>query len=154
MPRKKRITKRALFTKSVEILQPIMQLTDWKLVITFTNSQRMKNLADCEASPEYKIAKIRVKLDHLKDLSHSEIVCTAIHEMIHCLLWNLGSWAAILSKKDPHKYEITRQYEESTVTVLEKIFVPLIADELNSQLKTQGYYNIDLTFTDFAVNSE
>lgn len=154
MPRKKRITKKVLFTKSVEILQPIMQLNDWKLVVTFTNSQRMKNLADCEASPEYKFAKIRVKLEHLKDLSHNEIVSTAVHEMTHCLLWNLGTWAGILSKKDAHKYEITRQYEESTVTTLEKIFIPLIADILNEELRMQGYSNVDLTFTDFAVNSE
>lgn len=149
MARKKRITKKVLFEKTVEILQPIMNLGDWKLIVSFSHATRMKDTAYCSASPEYKMAKIKVNYKHLGGLTHNEIVSVATHEMIHCVLWDLGEWAHNLSKKDPQKSEITRKYEEGSVTSFEKILVPLITERLNASLRSQGYYNVDLTFTDF-----
>jgi hypothetical protein len=154
MPRKKRITKKILFQKTVEVSQPIMNLSDWKLIVSFSHSARMKDTAYCIASPEYKMAKIKVNYGQLRSLTHNEIVATALHEMIHCILWDLGSWAHALSKKDPQKSEITRKYEEGAVTALERIFVPLITDYLNDALCNQGYYDVDLTFTDFEVHHD
>jgi len=151
MPRKKNITKKVLFQKTVEILQPVMNLTDWKVVVVFSHSQRMKYTATCEASPEYKLAKIKMNYGDLKHLSHNEIVATAVHEMIHCVLWELGEWGYKLSRKDETKLELSRKYEESAVTSFEKILVPLVTDTLNAELKAQGYYDVDLTFTDFEV---
>lgn len=154
MARKKRITKKVLFQKTVEILQPILNLTDWKIVVIFSYSKRMKATATCESFSEYKLAKIRMNHGELTRLTHNEIVSTAIHEMIHCILWDLGEWAHRLSKKDPEKIEITRRYEEGAVTAFEKILIPLITDQLNEVLKQQGYYGVDLTFTDFEVHHD
>lgn len=154
MARKKRITKKVLFQKTVEVMQPIMNLSDWKLVVTFSHSKRMRDTANCSASPEYKLAKIRMNYNELAQLSHNEIVSTAVHEMIHCVLWDLGEWAHRLSKKDTQKIEVTRKYEEGTVTAFEKILVPLVTDQLNDALKSQGYYGVDLTFTDFEVQHD
>lgn len=154
MPRKKRITKKILFEKTIEIMQPIMKLSDWKLMVVYSHSARMKNTAECEASPEYKIATIRLNYSDIKDLSHNEIVSVAIHEMIHCVLWELGDWALSLSKRDPHKLEISRKYEESTVTSFEKILLPLVTATLNKSLSQQGYSGVDLTFTDFEIQHD
>ena len=151
MARKKRINKKVLFQKTVEIVQPLLNLNDWKLIVTFSHSKKMRATANCTASPEYKIARIRMNYNELSGLTHNEIVSTAIHEMVHCILWDLGEWAHALSKKDPQKTEITRKYEEGAVTAFEKILVPLVTDKLNDALKSQGYYGVDLTFTDFEV---
>lgn len=150
-PRKKRITKRILFQKTVEIMKPILNLSDWKLMVVFSHSARMKETATCEASPEYKVAKIKVNSAEMPSLTHEEIVSTAIHEMLHCVLWELGEWGYTLSKKDEHKLELSRRYEEAAVTNLEKIFLPLVSDVINDTLKQQNYYGVDLTFTEFEV---
>lgn len=154
MARKKRITKKVLFQKTVETVQPILNLSDWKLIVSFSHATRMKETAYCSAAPEYKMAKIKVNYSHLSGLSHNEIVSVVVHEMIHCILWDLGEWAHSLSKKDPQKSEITRKYEEGTVTSFEKILVPLITEQLNASLRSQGYYGVDLTFTDFEVRHD
>lgn len=154
MPRKKRITKKVLFQKTVEIMQPIMRLSDWKLIVVFSHSMRMKDTANCAASPEYKLARIRVNVNDLKGLQHNEIVAVAIHEMVHCVLWELGEWAHSLSKKDEQRLEISRKYEEGAVTSFEKILLGMATETLNKQLAAQGYYGIDLTFTDFEVQHD
>jgi hypothetical protein len=154
MPRKKRITKKVLFQKTVEIMQPILKLQDWKLIVVFSYSSRMKETAACIASPEYKLAKIKANMNDIGSLKHNEIVAVAIHEMIHCILWELGEWAETLSKKDADKLELTRKYEEAAVTSFEKILLPIVTDQLNSQLSAQGYYDIDLTFTDFEIQHD
>lgn len=152
MPRKKRITKKVLFAKTVEILQPWMHLSDWKLTVKFSTS-KMKFSATCSAHPEYKIASIRMNSAELGRLSHNEIVATAIHEMTHCLLWELGDWAVDLAGKDKHKIEIARRFEEQSVTSMEKVLVPLMAPILNKELARQGYEPLDLSFTDFVIEN-
>ena len=154
MPRKKRITKKVLFQKTVEIMQPILKLQDWKLIVVFSYSSRMKDTASCEASPEYKLAKIKANMNDISTLKHNEIVAVAIHEMIHCILWELGEWAETLSKKDTDKLELTRKYEEGAVTSFEKILLPIVTDRLNEELYAQGYYGVDLTFTDFEIQHD
>lgn len=154
MPKHKRINKKVLFKKTVEILQPLMGLSDWKMIVSFTRSEKMKWIADCEASPEYKTAKIRVSLNNIKNLTLSEIVATAIHEMSHCIEWELVEFTETLCKKDPIKLELTRKYEEQIATSLERILLPLFTEKLNQALKEQGYCTVDLTFTDFEVRHE
>lgn len=149
--RKKRITKKVLFQKTIEIMQPILNLSDWKILVIFSHSPRMKDTATCEALPEYKNAKIKINASQISALSYEEIVSTAVHEMLHCVLWELGAWGYTLSKKDEYKLELSRKYEESAVTSLEKIFVPLVSDRINDELKNQNYFGVDLTFTDFEV---
>jgi hypothetical protein len=151
MPRKKRITKKVLFIKTIEMMQPILRLQDWKLVVKFSYSKKMKITAHCEALPEYKVAEITMNYNDLSGLTHNEIVCVAIHEMIHCVLWELGTWTSKLSGQNKFKLEVSRKYEEAAVTSLEKILLPLVTTKLNQFLKVQGYQDINLTFTDFMV---
>lgn len=151
MARKKRITKKVLFAKTVEIMQPVLGLQDWKLIVRY--STRMKDTADCEASPEYKEAIIRINMNDLKGLGYNDIVATAIHEMLHCVVWPLAAWAENLTKTE-QQMDICEQQEESLVTNLEKIMVPLASDLIQTELKACGYSNIDLEFVQLDVAHE
>lgn len=151
MARKKRITKKVLFAKTVQIMQPLLGLQDWKLIVRY--STRMRDTADCEASPEYKEAVIRINLNDLKGLGYNDIVATAIHEMMHCIVWPLAAWAETLSRTD-RDMKICEDTEETLVTNLEKIIVPLASEVIQAELKTQGYLNIDLEFIQLDVAHE
>lgn len=152
MLRKKRITKKVLLSKSIEILQPILNLDDWKLSVIISRSDKMKMTAHCQAWPEYKLAKLTFNGKYLNYLSHNEIVAVVVHEMIHCVLWEIGNWAEKLSNQNELKLEITRRYEENAVTALEKILIPLVEAHLNKKLKELGYNCVDLTFTDLTIH--
>lgn len=136
----KRITKKMLFIKTVEIVQPLIGLSEWKLAIRFP--PKMKAAADCQAYPEYKQAAIRANLTVFKRLSHYEIIQTAIHEMTHCLLWPIVSWTEELCGKNKQKIEITRKLEESTVTEFEKLLTKLCMDKLQTELIQLGYEEV------------
>lgn len=151
MARKKRITKKVLFAKTIQIMQPVLGLQDWKLIVRY--STRMKDTADCEASPEYKEAIIRINLHDLKGLNYNEIVATAIHEMMHCVVWPLAAWAETLSRTE-RDMKICEDTEETLVTNLEKIMVPLASDLIQAELKSCGYSNIDLEFIQLDVAHE
>lgn len=144
MPKKKRITKKILFKKSVEVLQPLLNLQDWKLVVRF--SSRMKNAADCEAFPEYKEALIRANTTRFPDLSYNEMVSMAAHEMMHCVVWPLTDWTEILCLGNATKLEMTRKLEEGLVTDLEKLIMNFAVPVILERLKSEGYYAVDLSF--------
>jgi len=146
---KKRITRKILFIKSVEIIKSWLHLSDWKISVKFVPS--MKYTAYCSARPEYKTASICVNLTNLRGLTHNEIVATAAHELLHCIVWPLGSWATMLAKSDQSKIELTRRYEEEVVTNLERILVSLMHTQFNTILLAEGYSPINLTFTDFSI---
>jgi hypothetical protein len=146
----KRITKKVLFTKAVEIIKTWFKFQDWKITVKFVRD--MKHTAYCTVNPEYKIASIYVNMAQLKGLTHNEVVATALHELLHCIVWPLGEWATLLSNKDKHKIEITRRYEEEVVTNLERIILPLVQVQLNDKLLEEGYGTVNLEFTDFSVN--
>lgn len=152
MPRKKRITKKVLFVKTIEIIQPLLNLSDWKIIIRFSN--RMRDTADCEASPEYKEALIRINTKQLKLLQYEEVVATAIHEMMHCVVWSLAEWAEDLCKKDASKLEMTRKLEEGLVTHLEKVMMNTITEYIQDELTDEGYSNVDMVFTEVEVVHE
>jgi hypothetical protein len=152
MARKKRITKKILFAKTVEILQPWLKLNDWKIIVRF--SSRMKMAADCEASPEYKEAMIRANLKVLKELSYYEIISMAVHEMCHCLVWPLAEWTEDLCHRDGDKLEMTRKIEEGLVTNLEKILTDMAVDIIQSALDEENYSTLDLTFKELQVYHE
>ncbi len=149
MPRKKRITKKILFKKSVEVLQPLLNLQDWKLIVRF--SSRMKNAADCEASPEYKEALIRVNSSRFSEFTYHEIVSIAAHEMMHCVVWPLAAWTEMLCMGNSTKLEMTRQLEEGLVTDLEKLIMNFATDRILEKLREDGYQAIDLTFKELDV---
>lgn len=140
----KNITKRMLFVKCVEIIQPILKLHDWKIAVVFSNSERMKETATCEAHTEYKFAKIVVNAAELSNMTRSEIISIAIHEMSHCVLWDFGEWAMSLTNNDKHKIQYTRKYEESAITKMEHILLPLAGPIVNQQLIELGYSPITL----------
>lgn len=140
----KNITKKMLFVKCVQTAQPFLKLDDWKINIVFSDSERMKDSATCEASTEYKFAKIIVNAPELKNMSHSEILSIAIHEMSHCILWEFGEWAMSLSEGDKQKTKYSRKFEEAAITRLEHILLPLIGRYVNQNLIERGYKPIDL----------
>lgn len=152
MPRKKRITKKVLFRKTVEILQPYLNLKDWRIIIRY--SSRMKNTADCQAAPEYKHAIIRCNTKDLSHLSHYDVVCVAIHEMVHCLLWPLTDWTEDLCKNDAVKLNMTAKIEEGIVTNFEKMLVVMAEDILKAELNELGYSDIELVFTELETHTE
>jgi len=137
-----RITKRRLYILVSNIIVPILNLSDWTIKIRFT--KKMKNLADCDASPEYKEAKIRVNLDAIKLRSYHEVVATALHELLHCLSWNLMTWAEQLSRGNPDKLEVCRRMGEDLTTEMEKVLFPLISPIIHNELREMGYVNIDV----------
>jgi hypothetical protein len=149
----KHITKKMLFTKAVETLTPWLHLTDWKISIKFSMSKRMKVAAYCSAHPEYKIATIWVNNDQLKSMNHNEVVSTALHELIHCVVWPLGDWAEYLAKNDTQLLHVTRLHEETVVTDLEKILLPLVEGHLNKLLVRDGYEKVDLHFSSMFVKT-
>lgn len=141
MPRKKHITKKILFSKTVEIVKPWLQLTDWKIQLRF--SKKMRDAAECLAYPEYRLANIRVNQNRFNELSQYEVVSTAIHEMLHCITWRFTEWTIDLCKKDKTKLEITRRLEEGFITELEKIITDLAWDFLQTELSSQNYLPLD-----------
>lgn len=150
MVTKKRITKKLLFAKTIEILQPKLGLSDWKITVKY--SRHMKSsVADCAVSPEYKQATIRLSLHRLQDYPHYEIVQTAVHEMMHCIVWPLTQWTYELCKKDKHKEEITRRTDESVITHLEKTYSTVVFSMIQEELTLQGYKDIDMIFENIRV---
>lgn len=152
MTQQKRITKKMLFIKTVEIVQPLMGLSEWKIAIRFP--PKMKAAADCTAYPEYKQAALRANLLVFKRLSHYEVIQTAIHEMTHCLLWPIVSWTEELCGKNAQKIEITRKLEESTVTEFEKLLTKLCMTTLQTELMRQGYEEVTTTSASVQVVAE
>ena len=150
--RKKRITKKILFAKTIEILQPWLKLNDWKIIVRF--SSRMKAAADCDASPEYKEALIRVNLKAIKELTHYEIISIAVHEMCHCLIWPLSDWTEDLCHRNADKLEMTRKIEEGLVTNLEKILTDMVLDIIQEALAEENYSKLDLNFEELLVYHE
>ena len=150
----KRITKKVLFSKTVEILQPILQLDDWRIVVTYSRTMKKTDVASCQSWPEYKQAKIRLNLKRLKEFNDYEIISAAIHEMLHCITWPLAEWAEQLCKKDDQKLELTRKLDEGLVTNLEKVLGQLCKELVQTELKSQGYCDLDLTFENFDVKFE
>jgi hypothetical protein len=152
MDQPKRISKKLLFAKTVEILQPKIGLSEWKIVVKFSN--HMKCAADCEAFPEYKQAIIRANLKTFKKLTHYEVIMTAVHEMTHCIIWPIAAWAEELCDEDAQKLEITRKLEEGLVTDFEKILSDLCANVLQEELTKQGYSDILLITPHLQVVTE
>lgn len=145
MVRKRKISKKVLFAKTVEVLQPILRLNEWQIKITFRKLNN-KTLADCLPRAEYKSMSIRVNTDELKKYNDYDVICTAIHEMIHSLTSDLALWADELCKGDKAKLEITRKYEEALVSSFERIIGDLTIDILQDKLRNEGYPDLDLSF--------
>lgn len=153
MVKLKRITKKVLFTKTIEILQPKLNLQDWRIVVKYSRNMK-RAIADCIADPEYRQATIRLSLLQSKNYTHYEIVSTAIHEMMHCIVWPLTQLTQDFSKKDTHKLELTRRTDESVITHLERVFTDMAIIYLQEELTRQGYQTFDTTFENIRLMHE
>jgi len=151
MERNRNITKRVLFTKTVQFMQHHLRLQDWRINVQFV--ENLKITADCEAHPEYKLAIIRADSKQLSMLSHYSVVSLAIHEMVHCIVWPLGDWASDLCVYDSVKMEMTRKLEESLVSTFERILTDLCVNSLQKQLTNEGYKNLNMKFDDIEINN-
>lgn len=148
----KRITRRVLFAKTIQLLQPKLHLDDWKIVVRFSQKTRPNNVvAYCQPMPEYKQAGIRVNLTKLAELNHYEVVSTAIHEMLHCVTWSMTEWAEMLCRKDKQKIEVTRKLDEGIVTHLERMLTDITLPLLQSHLAEEGYRELDAEFDTFKI---
>lgn len=154
MVEKKRISKKVLFSKTIEILQPLLNLNDWTIVVKYSRAVGTKQLATCEARPEYKQAIIRLYIKNLVNLNDYDVICTAIHEMCHCLAWPIVEWTEDLCKNDKEKLKVTQRLEEGLVTNLEKILGGLTGQILQSKLSEDGYRDLDLVFEKFLTRFE
>lgn len=154
MVKLKRITKKVLFAKTVQLLQPKLRLEDWKIVVRFLPKTRPNNIvAYCQPMPEYKSAGIRVNMTRLAELNHYEVVSTAIHEMLHCVTWSMTEWAEQLCRKDKQKLEVTRKLDEGIITHLERMLTDITLPQLQKELTAEGYANLDTAFDSFKVMS-
>lgn len=153
MVQPKRITKKVLFAKTIEILQPKLNLQDWLIVVKY--SRTMKNaLADCKAQPEYRQATIRLSLIHSKNYPYYGIVSAAIHEMMHCIVWPLTQLTEDFSRKDKQKMELIRRCDESVITHLERAFTDTALPFLQEELIKQGYQDIFPKFENVRLTHE
>lgn len=151
--RKKRITKKVLFAKTIEILKPKLHLDNWCFTVKYSRTMRSA-IATCTAEPEYRQATIRFSLSQCVHYSHYEIISTAIHEMLHCAAWPLAQLTQDFSRKDPHKIELTRRAEETVITHLEHAFTEMAFTYLQSELRKQGYADIDDTVEKMILSHE
>lgn len=154
MIRKKRISKKVLFSKCVEILQPILGLHDWTIVVRYSHKIKTQEVASCEAYPEYKQAVIRLHIKKLSNFNDYDMIAIAIHEMCHCILWPIVEWTEDLCKHDKEKLKVTQRLEESTVTYLEKMLVPLTESILKTKLSEEGYRDLEIIFEKFKALTE
>lgn len=114
----------------------------------------MKAAADCDASPEYKEALIRLNTKMLPDLTYYEVVSVAVHEMIHCIVWPLAEYTEDLCKKDAQRLEMTRKLEEGLVTNLERIIMNIATELVIGHLTDDGYASIDLTPVEMTIGHD
>lgn len=145
----KKVTKRKLFEKAITVLQDVLKLDKWKIIVKFT--PRMRNAADCDPSPEYKEALIRVKTGELKRITPREVIDLAAHELIHCVVWPMASLSVDLSRGQEDNLERQRQTEEATVTKFTQIIVPLVENLVNEALLADEYEPIDFSTTPLEV---
>jgi hypothetical protein len=153
MVKQKRLTKKVLFAKTIEILQQKLNLQDWLIVVKFSRNMKTA-LADCRAQPEYRQATIRLSLIQSKNYPYYGIVAAAIHEMMHCIVWPLTQLTEDFSKKDKHKLELVRRCDESVITHLERAFTDTALPYLQAELLKQGYPDIMPTFENVRVSHE
>ena len=144
-PRYNHITKRKLCQISVAVLIPLLNLSEWNIKLRFT--RRLANIAECYAQPEYKKAEIVVHLIKLGKLSSKEVITMSLHELLHCITWEVTTWNARLSGTNEHRSEHSRQLDEHLQTDLERILYPLIESAVLSRLQMLGYKKLDLTTT-------
>ena len=153
MVKPKRITKKVLFAKTIEILQPKLNLQDWLIVVKYSRHMKAA-LADCRAQPEYRQATIRLSLSNSKNYPYYGIVSAAIHEMLHCIVWPLTQLTEDFSRKDKHKMELVRRCDESVITHLERAFTDTALPYLQQELLKQGYQDIFPTFENIRLTNE
>lgn len=151
-PNPKRISKKKLFAKTVEVVKPLLGMEDWRVTVTYeSKDDKTGTVASCQSWTEYKQAKIKLNTKRLKEFNHYEIITIAVHELFHCITWDLAEWAEKLSAKDAVKLNKTKQLDESLVTNLEKIFSKMAGNIVQDHIKTLGYGDLDLTFKDLVI---
>jgi len=141
MPKKslKKINRRQLYIKSAEILKPHLNLSNWTIKLRFVSTMGIRDLAEIDAYPEYKSAKIRINKNRLTECTHADIITTVIHELLHCHLWGFSAWAEQLCRKDPIKLEVCRLQEEGLITTFELMLYNILYPIIVGELEEQGY---------------
>jgi len=104
--------------KYLGIYSKMMGIEGWNILVCF-KKLGVDITATCEAEIEYYRATITFDSLKLEEQSDNTIRKTVIHELLHCLVWQLAEVAQHLAP-DEHK-EFIQKFEESTVTNLERM---------------------------------
>ena len=95
-------------------------LADWEIRVDFVT---LPHRADCEARPEYNEAILRFDL---RKIRRDQVAGFVLHELTHCLVWKLAAVGERLAAGREADLEAVRVEEESLVTALERILLPLV----------------------------
>lgn len=111
----------------VERYRGPLGLQAWELQVAFV---ALKHRADCEARPEYNEAVLRFDL---RKIRRDDLPAFVLHEMVHCLVWKLAAVGERLAADRVGDLEAVRVEEESLVTALERVLLPLIGKEARNE---------------------
>jgi activator of HSP90 ATPase len=97
----------------------VLGLGDWRLEVTFARDDQDGSEAFCAPSPEYRFARLNFDISKWK--AGEDLDAMVRHELLHCTVAGLATWAETLAAADPAKLEVCRREEEALVTALEQI---------------------------------
>lgn len=96
-----------------------MGLAQWDIAVRFERSDDMEpEAAACNADDEYLRATLYFDLEH-SDPSDDQ--GNVIHELAHCLTWELLRVAEHLAGRDRNAKEMVRAASERCTTLIERI---------------------------------
>ena len=116
-------TKREVVATLVERFRHPLGLGHYDIRVDFV---ALKHRADCECRPEYNEAILRFDLSKIK---RDQLPAFVLHELLHCLVWKLAAVGERLSAGREADLEAVRVEEESLVTLLERLLLPLVYHE-------------------------
>jgi hypothetical protein len=99
---------------------PRLQLQAWDITVSLGPIE--VDAAECDASPEYLNAAIRLDPAKVPD---ADLEAYVVHELLHCHTWGLTHAAEVLAGTDPKLLEWVRKEQESLCTALERVFLHL-----------------------------
>jgi hypothetical protein len=99
--------------------QKRLGLEKWELEVTFVRDDEDQSHAYCAPMFEYRHAKVNFDLAKWKP--GQDIDAMVRHELLHCVVAGLATWAETMAAGDPARLEVCRREEEALVTALEQI---------------------------------
>lgn len=102
----------------IEIYSKMIGIGGWDIVVGF-KKLGVDELGQCEAEVEYYRTVVTFDSVKLEEKDDTKIRKTVIHELLHCLVWQLAEVATHLAPNE-HK-EFIQSFEERVTTDLERM---------------------------------